>query len=209
MYDTRDRCVVTHKDERPAEHGLLCAWCYQRLARNLAELPSLLEHLRFIAASYIQSPILTTDPRGSSNPSHRTVLHPATLAADELDSTVQAWLNIFLEDHPAWNLNMDGWLTATLDAMTHQSWIDDFQHELNRDITTAKARWPTEDMSERERGIPDAPCPHCGWITLKYFPPTEYRQPFAISCMNPACCRTLTEDEWDAYVLRAQRKEPA
>lgn len=201
-------CHDTDGYPRPARYGILCAWCGQSLARAIAEIPDTLEHLYETAqGAIIQAIRYNSDPTGSSDPSQGTVLHPAWLAANELEAEVNAWIDEIIryrrprpQTPEQANEDPASWLYAHLGWIVEQYWAKDMREELPRHVSTLKARWPTSDMIERERHIPDVPCPRCGHISLTYWPVREYKQTAQVGCGNPDCARIYNENEWERHV---------
>ncbi|MDA8440474.1 MAG: hypothetical protein M0Z51_16670 [Propionibacterium sp.] len=191
---------------RQADHGTLCAWCAQRLAIDLAQVPALVAHLREIGKPYAQMQP-ASDSTAHTDPAETTVLPAAWLAADEMTSTIDSWAHVMLEEHPAnlrgphaapWHGDVVAWMLPHIDWILRQEWACEMRRELSRDVSTFKARWPTLDMTEPERHV-TTPCPRCQMLSLTYAPPSFHRQPFKVSCSNPDCARVFSEDEWDRF----------
>lgn len=208
---------------RPAEHGHLCPWCWQRLNADITDLPALITHLRELAEPHAQA-APPSDGRGSNDPAEGNILNAAITAADDLHAALSSWAHVIVEEHPAGIHGPDqrgAWLTSTgnvaglkpgseatrrlvrwitphLTWATEQDWAAEMRRELGNLIATTRARWPESDS--RSRPIPDTPCSHCQRLTLTYTPPTEYRAAFVVSCTNPDCAHIFTEDQWDAHV---------
>lgn len=207
---------------RPAEHGNLCPWCWQRLNADVTDLPGLVKHLREVGEPHAQA-APPSDGRSSNDPAEGSVLNDAVGAADALHATLASWANVIIEEHPthlngpdqrgAWvtstgdvaglkpgseaTRRLTRWITPHLDWAVHQDWAAEMRKELSSLIATTRARWPEAD--ERTRPVSGAPCPRCQLITLAYTPPTHYGAAFVVSCTNPDCSCTFTEDQWDQY----------
>lgn len=84
---------------RPAEHGHLCPWCWQRLQSDIATAPALIRHLRTMA-----QPTAGARPSdnagGGGDPAFGTILSAAVDAADELHACLASWAHLVLEEHP-------------------------------------------------------------------------------------------------------------
>lgn len=85
------------------------------------------------------------------------------------------------------------WLLPLLPWVAEHEWVVDVRHDLATLVRTTLARWPLED---RGRNV-TAPCPTCGHLGMHYQPPTVPNATPVVTCRNPDCARTLTEDEWD------------
>lgn len=203
-----------HGCDRPAEHGQLCPSCWQKLNHALDDIPDLIEHLHTIARSHVEGVRYDRDNVSSGgDPSEQTVLHAAWLAGDELMGDVRSWAQVILEEHqPAlkgpnseeWAGDALGWLQAHMLWASWQDWINDMRSEIPRTVATIKARWPA---AERARDVPDALCPGCDQISLKYWPPSAPGQEAVVECSNPICARIFTIDEWARRVELLARAE--
>lgn len=191
---------------RPVEEGTLCAWCWRRLRATIAEIPSLVAHLREIGRPYAQT-LPPSDGRSAGDPAESTVLPRAWLEADELESQVTSWAHAVIDDSPQvmrgpnaapWYGDTIGWITPHLSWCATQPWAEVMLSELTKDTARLKATWPTPDMVERERHVP-VPCPRCDRLSLHYVPPTWAHQPFRVWCDNPDCARAFSEDEWERF----------
>lgn len=203
---------------RYAEHGVLCAWCWQKLADALADVPVLVTHLRATANALAEAsgrPLDALTVR-AGDPATRTVLHGAWLAADDLESLVASWALLVLEEHPArlrgpnaapWHGDVVAWMAPHLAWISRHDWAPVMRRELSTTIATARARWPLPEDVERHRPIPDVRCPRCDRAGLWYYPPSFARQPFAVACQNSDCGRVFTEDEWTRLVHLLARAE--
>ncbi|BDZ40806.1 hypothetical protein GCM10025865_01050 [Paraoerskovia sediminicola] len=199
---------------RPAEHGILCQWCYQRLAEAVTHTEQLAAHLYETARLLVISgTAYSEDTPTAGEPSERLILHPAWLAADELESDVASWVLLVLEEHDppllgpvASKQTNVAWLENRLEWCSRQEWAPDMRRELCSTIATLTARWPTEDSVQPPRSL-DVPCPLCEQVSLVYAPPSFAGQPFAVGCQNPDCARTFSEDEWQRFVHYTERAE--
>jgi hypothetical protein len=83
-----------------AEPGMrLCAWCWQRLATDVAAAPTLVAHLREIGKPYAQT-APPADTRSWRDPAE-TPLRPAAWdAADDIHAILAAYAHLVLEEHP-------------------------------------------------------------------------------------------------------------
>lgn len=204
---------------RPTFIGRLCAWCWQRLNADIAEIPTLVQHLHYMGYPYPKGWSPKDDITTSGDPAEMNALPAEWLAADELTRLLDSWIDFLMEQHPDRLLGPQGtglhpaqWVTPWLEWVANQDWAHEMRAEISRDVSTFKARWPTADMIERERGIPDIRCPRCNQVSLTYTPPTEYKQPFKVGCSNPDCARVFSEDEWErlvALVARVDQGVPA
>lgn len=215
---------------RQATHGTLCAFCYQRLATDVASAPDLVTHLRDIGQPHAQiAP--PSDGRNYRDPAEGDILPAAWLAADEIHANLASWALLILEEHPhgaamhgpdeagAWHTrygttvgvrdstattNVVRWLTPHLDWIAGQEWAAVMRQELAELIAVTSARWPTAAMVEPTRRA-SVPCPRCERLSLTYTPPGYFRQAFVVSCGNPDCARVFSESEWDAFQMLALR----
>jgi hypothetical protein len=201
---------------RPATRGVLCDPCWMHLAADLAAVPDLMDHLAETARLEIAASAkpLTTDPVHRGDAAHQTVLPAAYLAADELWSLVTSWAQVVLEEHPAdlrcpnarpWRGDVVAWMLPHLDWIGRQDWAADMRREIARDVRTLRARWPMAQDAEPDRPVPDVRCPRCDVVALRYYPPSVYRQPFAVACTE--CGRMFAEAEWDSFVFHTLRSE--
>ena len=207
---------------RPAAVGTLCAWCYQRLTADVADLPSLLAHLDYVGRPNAGHQA-GGDGRTGGDPANRTILHAAWLTADEIETWLCGWVEMITEERglrgPAMRWTLGGrrreageswivdphpvaaqdmralvrWLTPHLEWVAGRDWAGDFRRELGKAVATAKARWP---MVERGHAVP-APCPRCDGLTLWYSPPVWAGGPMRVECLDPECGRIFAEDEWE------------
>jgi hypothetical protein len=195
---------------RPADNGVLCAWCWQRLAGAVADMPAMVAHLREIARLDRQPSAkpLSTDPHAPADPAHGTVLSAAWLAADDLWSLLGSWAQCILEEHPAnlrgpnarpWHGDVPRWVTPHLVWAARQDWAPEMLRELAAALGLAHARWPTPDDVEKPRTV-GARCPRCNQASLVYTPPSWERAPFKVACHNDDCGRVFSEDEWERFV---------
>lgn len=219
--DCPDRDTCRGCLPRSAEHGTLCRWCYQRLASDVAIVPDLVAHLRIIGAPHAQTNP-PADGKSYRDPAEGNILPPAWTAADELHAMLASWALLVLEEHPngvqmagpdeagAWHtrygtvvgiahinatVRLVQWLSTQLDWCARQPWAAEMRREVCDAVATTSARWPTATMVEEARAVA-MPCPRCEMLSLRYAPPSEYRQPFQVTCINPDCARVWTEDEW-------------
>lgn len=192
---------------RPAEHGTLCNWCWQRLNLDLESIPALIHHLREIAKPTAQNKPLTDHTARHGDPAETTVLPAAWLEADELEANINGWAAVVLETYPGtlrgpnttpWHGNVIAWLNIHLPWITTQDWAVELRRELAAEPARLRARWPSPTDTERPRPV-DVPCPRCQNITLTYTPPAVARAPFVVACSNPDCARIFNEDEWDRF----------
>lgn len=206
----------TDDQPRPATVGILCAWCWQRLRSDIAEIPTLITHLRAMGEPHAQAAPMSDDTH-RGDPAEGTVLPAPWLEADSLESLLTSWARVIIEEHPnqpmrgpnaaPWHGDIVDWITPHLEWAASQEWAHEMRRELSRDLATLKARWPTDDMTEPARHVPDVRCPRCNHVSLTYAPPTFHRQPFTVACGNPDCARIFNEDEWAAFVMLATRPQ--
>jgi len=90
-----------------------------------------------------------------------------------------------------WLLPLLGWCAA-------QEWAGEMRREIGDVVRTTMARWPIAET--RTRPLVDTLCPRCDHGSLVYTPPSAYRAPFVVACINPECGRIFTEDEWTRLV---------
>lgn len=195
---------------RPAEHGTLCAWCYRSLVRTVADIPSLIAHLRVTATLALDPAAkpLTDDVIASPDPAEATVLHAATLDADELASFLTSWAQVVMEEHPTqpmrgpnaspWHGNVAAWIEPHLPWVAEQDWAFEMRRDLAEHVATIRHKFPTVDDVEPVKHI-DTPCPRCGLVSLIYTPPRYARQAFRVECTDPDCARVFSEDEWERF----------
>lgn len=202
---------------RPSEHGLLCPRCWSRLVSGLADVEPMLKHLRATANALALAARVADGGRPVGDPAHRTVLHPAWLAADDLQQLVASWAQYLLEKHPMpllgwhrapWHGNAAAWLAPHLPHAAEQEYAPLMLGEITHTLATLHARWPTADDKERPRAIPGVRCPRCDQVSLEYAPPTWERMPFKVSCQNDDCGRVFSEDEWTRLVALIERESP-
>ena len=93
-----------HTDEcrgclpRPAEFGLLCAWCWQRLNADVVDSPALARYLWAVAHSgEVTVPGVSVE---GSDPAERSMIHGALDAFDGLHACLASWAHLILEEHP-------------------------------------------------------------------------------------------------------------
>lgn len=209
---------------RAAEHGQLCAWCFQRLNSDVATAPALVRHLREVA-----EPHAGTQPLGDGGSarrhSERNLLSGAVDAADEVHAMLASWVHLILDEHPdgdrmtgpdqrgTWHTQYGAtagirhpdatarlveWLLPWLPWCAEQEWAAEMRREIGDVVRTTLARWPMAD--DRTRHIPGIACPRCDQVALTYTPPAVERAPFVVACANPECGRVFSEDEWTRLV---------
>lgn len=83
---------------RPADHGRLCRWCWQRLNADVVDTPALARYLWAIARSG-EKERAGVAIRGG-DPAELAVLNAARDAFDGLHATLAAWAHLILEEHP-------------------------------------------------------------------------------------------------------------
>lgn len=218
---------------RVANHGNLCAWCYQRLTSDVATAPDLVSHLRIIGAPHAELAPLRVGVRTPKEPAEGSILPAAWVAADELHAMLASWVLLILEEHPhgeqmagpdevgAWHTRygttvgiahvkataaLCRWLLPHLEWCAGQEWAPVMRKEVSAMVSTTSARWPTASMVEPEQSLPRR-CPQCDLLSLRYTPPSEYRQAFKVSCSDPDCARVWTEDEWEWLVTMVTKGE--
>lgn len=98
---------------RPAEYGLLCAWCWQQLHADLIDAPQLVDHLRDMAQPNAAARPFT-DNTSRTDPAERDMLSAAIDAADELHAQIASWALVILEEHPEQLAGppREGWWTS-------------------------------------------------------------------------------------------------
>lgn len=212
---------------RPAEVGTLCAWCHQRLTADVASTPDLIAHLRVIGAPHAELAPLRVGIHSPKDAAESSILPAAWTTADEVHAMLASWALLILEEHPhgqqmtgpdevgAWHTRygttvgiahvkataaLVRWLLPHLDWCAGQEWGAEMRREVGSMVATTAARWPTAAMVEPEHALPQ-PCPSCDHHSLRYSPPSEYRQPFKVSCTDPDCARVWSEDEWEWFAL--------
>lgn len=84
---------------RQAEYGNLCPWCWQRLHADTIDAANLVKHLRFIAEpdAAAKPP---SDGRSHGDPAEADLIPDAINAADEIHSTLAAYAQLVIEEHP-------------------------------------------------------------------------------------------------------------
>lgn len=96
--DDHDDDTCTGCLPRPAAHGNLCDWCWQRLNADVVDSPSLARYLWAVARSG------EVDRAGvairGGDPAERTVIHPAIDALDGVHAVLASWAHLILEEHP-------------------------------------------------------------------------------------------------------------
>lgn len=195
---------------RPAEHGTLCTWCYGQLTRAVADIPDLIEHLTSVAVGGLSASTgrLTDDVHAPRDPAESTVLHAATLDADELASFLTSWAHVVVEEHPAqpmrgpsaepWHGDVAAWIAPHLPWIAEQDWAFEMRRDLCDHIATIRHRFPTADDVEPIKHL-DVPCPRCGLASLIYTPPRYAGQDFRVECTDPDCARVFSEAEWERF----------
>ncbi|MCU9993624.1 hypothetical protein FYZ36_03175 [Mobiluncus mulieris] len=206
---------------RLASVGLLCAWCFQRLRRDVVELPGLCEHLLAVGDSGMvrESPARRVQPRSK-------VLYSATLSEVDRLTGILARLalvigqlrRVSVPGREAWLVTDDGvpmgirtleataslvaWVEPQLEWLAGFEAVGPFRRDLARAVALARARWP---QRERSRLIPGVRCERCGQETLRYHPPTVQGAAAEIVCENVACGLQLSDTAWSARVYAAAR----
>jgi hypothetical protein len=203
-----DRCRGCQP--RPAAEGTLCDWCYQQLTRAVRDIPELVAHLTVVAigATHASLNPLTDDVRAPGDPAESTVLHAATLDADELLSFLDSWAHVVMEEHPnqpmrgpsasPWHGDVSAWISPHLPWIAQQDWAFEMRRDLCDTIATIRHKHPTVDDVEPIKHL-DTPCPRCGLISLIYTPPRYATQAFRVECTDPDCTRVFSEDEWERF----------
>lgn len=191
---------------RPSDVGALCQRCYDRLETAIRTANEFAAHMYAIGDLLAITCIPSSDmPTRHGDPAEATVLHPATLDADEYMSLISSWAHVILEEHPnqpmrgptapPWNGDVTAWILPHLEWAAAQDWTTDMQSEIVRETARLHARWPTVDDTAPPRPV-DIPCLSCNQISLIYIPARYHRQTFVIECINPNCGRLLDEPEW-------------
>lgn len=85
---------------RPAEHGHLCAWCWQRLSSDVAAAPALVQHLREVGEPDAGRTPMSDDVHSPNDPAEADMLSAAIDAADEIHAILASWAMLILEEHP-------------------------------------------------------------------------------------------------------------
>jgi hypothetical protein len=191
---------------------VLCAWCWQKLVDVVDyAIPAVVQHLR--VTSRVLSVASSTPPSEmgatGADPANGSVLHPAWVAADELESDLMSWAMLVLDESPAavrgpnsapWHGDVSRWLSVHMAWIAGREWAPEMRRELCSTVATLRARWPLAEDSERHREIPDVRCPRCDRIALWFYPAQWHRQPFVVACQNPECGRIFDEHEWSRLV---------
>ena len=214
-----DRCIGCLP--RVSETGILCSRCWQRLVRAVADVPSLVEHLTFLAYPSISSPSGKTG-RSSPLPGSRSLYSPMLDAADEVASALYLWAREVAEkrgeaspprdgwrftsppgrESEPWGGNLEaveqavGWLMPRLAWVAAQDWAIDMSRELHSLSSRCWRKWPA---CEAVRSVP-APCPKCGAFSLLYHPPVVAASPAMVTCSSPKCSAQWVGDTWTRYV---------
>lgn len=195
---------------RPAEHGTLCAWCYGRLTRDVADVPALISHLAQVSLGALSASGTAYDAEtfGAGDAAERTVLHSATLDADELWSLLTGWAQVVIEEHPnqpmrgpaasPWHGDVVAWIAPHLEWVAGQEWAHEMRREMSEAIGRIRHRYPTVDDVEPVKQL-DMPCPRCNLVSLIYTPPRYAGQAFRVECTDPDCARVFSEAEWDRF----------
>ena len=87
-----------HTTPTTTTHGLLCDWCWQRINRDLADAPQLINHLRTIGQPGATTKPLTTDPAHHGDPAENDPYPQAWHAADELHGHLASWALLIAEE---------------------------------------------------------------------------------------------------------------
>lgn len=220
---------------RPAESGVLCRFCFQRLVGAVVDVPGVHAHLASMAAEGVSSGAAGEHAGGRSVPGSRVLYPPALMAAEELAALLGSWADEVVRLHPdgvtppsdwGWRWSspvravdretgeafmpsaarvsasqsaveaLVRWLLPYMAWVSRQSWAVEMSAEVNREVSTAKARWPIE---ERVHHVP-MPCPYCGRRALVYSPPSQYQCSAMVTCENQDCGRIWLDDSWTKTV---------
>lgn len=131
---------------RLAEHGVLCAWCSQRLAADVAASPALVAHLREIGEPFAQTQP-PSDGKSYRDPAEGSMRPAAWDAADELHALLACYAHLVLDEHP------DGRRMAGPD-----------ENGTVRSVTTVAAyRGQTYLRRSSVSGLADSPQPEREW----------------------------------------------
>ncbi|GMA33520.1 hypothetical protein [Litorihabitans aurantiacus] len=193
---------------RPAERDLrLCFACVNKTRNALAAVPGVVSWLRHVAdlAKPPSSARLSDDIVATTDPSHSTVLHPAWLDADELESVIDSWISVIRAEHPN-RRNMAGPNTDTFPGSANL-WIDthwiylamtdhaaDFRGQIVGHVATLRHRYPEPDSAAPARPV-NKPCPRCEHLTLVHQPIRYQGDETRIECTNDDCAAVLNDDE--------------
>ena len=212
---------------RPAEAGRLCGWCWGRFQSAVRTLPSLVEHLRAVAAPAVSSPAGRTGSGRARRPGGGMLYPAALVEADELHAVLASWCEEVAVERPApvspprwatrWTASAAGgreplgpagpgstrvlarWLDAHLAWAAGRPWAGDMLADLAGGARAALRRFPMEEPVRRVEGVR---CPRCHCLSLVVVPPAAAGAQVLVRCTLPACGAVMGEDDWT--VLRAR-----
>ncbi len=208
---------------RLAEVGLLCRSCFNRLHRDVVELPGLVEHLLSVGDS--GQPRESGTGSGGGVPGSKVLYSATLMMVDEL-SALLARLGLMIgtlrgvevpgvagwwrghNGEPLGVRSVDplcelsAWVDSQLDWFAGRAEVGPFRRDLSRVLATARARWP---QRERQRHLPGVKCERCGQTSLWYYPPSGPDLPQEIVCENLTCGLQLSDSKWSARVSAIAR----
>lgn len=208
---------------RLAEVGLLCRSCFNRLHRDVVELPGLVEHLLAVGDS--GQPRESGAGSGSGVPGSKVLYSQTLMMVDEL-SALLARLGLMIgtlrgvevpgvaswwrghNGEPLGVRSVDSlcelsaWVDSQLEWFAGRAEVGPFRRDLSRVLATARARWP---QRERQRHLPQVKCERCGQTSLWYYPPSGPGLSPEIVCENLACGLQLSDSKWSARVSAIAR----
>nr|WP_287847850.1 hypothetical protein [Mobiluncus sp.] len=211
------------KSPRLAEVGLLCRFCFGRLRRDVADVPSVVAHLLDVGDSGLRREPGSGSGRRAAG--SRVLYRPVLLEVDGLASLLGR-MGLMIGDLRGvkvpgagrWWRAVDGaplgvrelddlvilssWIGSQLEWFATRSEVGPFRRDLGRRLAGVRARYPQE---ERSRWIPGVRCERCGQLSLRYYPPSREGESREIVCENLACGHQLSESKWSAQVSAVAR----
>lgn len=152
---------------RSAEVGLLCRWCFQRLAGAVVDLPVVVAHLHEVAEPSLSSP-LGNESAGGGVARSRVLYSPALDAADDLAGVLGTWVDEIIAEHPGrlrgpsdlgWRFSRP---TRQVDPVTGVAYLPT-EHRLGATVDAVRSmgRWVL---------------PHLSWISRQSWAPDMLRE---------------------------------
>ena len=213
---------------RRAEHGVLCARCWGRLQSAVRTLPSLIEHLRAVAAPAVSSPAGRTGSGRARRPGGGMLYPAALVEADELHAVLAAWCEEVAAERPGasapprratrWTASAAGdreplgpagpgstrvlarWLDAHLEWAAGRPWAGDMLTDLAGGARAQLRRIREEVPVRRAEGVR---CTRCHSLSVVVVPPAAGGGRALVRCTLPACGAVLGEDDWACARARA------
>lgn len=161
---------------------ICCDYCYQKLGKALDAIASTiaaLDRLAMLEADSIASPNLD-GWAPSARASERTMLHKATLVANELDAAAEAWcryIMVSMTKPPRWKGNPGSYLAGLTDHISRQPYAGALLAEMTHHLRRADTLLG-QDAEPRHLPVP---CPSCDTPDVYLYPASFAGQPIAIA----------------------------